>query len=336
MIHKTVLLHESIDGLAIGEEKSSAGPAIIVDATINGGGHSEKMIELHGKDVRIVGIDLDEDALSRAQVRLDVANEMAEKAGKGKAVFSLHQSSFRNVDVVLREAGISEIDGILFDLGLSSNQFEDSGRGFSFQRDEPLLMTFKRNPDAEKGEITAHQVVNEWDEENIADIIYGYGEERYSRKIANRIVEARKKKPIATTFELVDIIRSGVPFLYTKGKTHFATKTFQALRIAANDEIQSLREGLKKGFSLLKTGDAKAGKIGGRMSVISFHSIEDRIVKRFFLEMHKEDKATIITKKPLAPSSEELKENRRARSAKLRILEKTTEFKKSDGYIKKE
>ncbi len=297
MVHTTVLLHESIDGLNLtGKE------AVVVDATINGGGHSEEIAKRYGDKVTIIGIDMDADALERAKARLDAVG----------AKYQLAQSNFRNLDTVLRNRSVDAIDGILFDLGLSSNQFEDSGRGFTFQKDEPLLMTFKKNP--EGIEITAGQIVNEWQEENIADVIFGYGEERYARRIAKKIVEARATAPIKTTFQLVEIIRSAVPGFYQHGKTHFATKTFQALRITANDEVQALREGLLKGFGHLKSG--------GRMSVISFHSIEDRIVKRFFQDMQEQDKAKIITKKPISPSQKELTENRRARSAKLRILER--------------
>jgi 16S rRNA (cytosine1402-N4)-methyltransferase len=314
--HQSVLLKESIDALNIQcnpiATAAATVPFVVVDATINGGGHSEELILRHGSGVRIIGIDLDEDALARANLRLSAANERAEKSDKGKAVFTLHCNSFRHLDQVLNDVGIRKIDAILFDLGLSSNQFEDSGRGFTFQKDELLLMTFKKISEKEKSsaDLTAYQIVNEWDEENIADVIYAYGEERYSRRIARAIVESRKIKPIKTTFELVEIIRKAVPFMYTKGKTHFATKTFQALRITVNNEILSLKEGLRKGFEALKPG--------GRMAVISFHSIEDRIVKRYFQELQ----AIILTKKPIIPSDAEIKTNRRARSAKLRILEK--------------
>lgn len=297
-VHKTVLLHETIDGLALKEG------AVVVDATINGGGHSEEIAKRFGRKVKIIGIDLDADALRRAEARLNVIGHAAH--------FSLHQSSFRNLDRVLVEAEIPKINGILFDLGLSSNQFEDSKRGFSFQKDEPLLMTFKKDPTPE--DLTAYEIINKWDETNIADIIYGYGEERYARRIAKQIVDARAIKPIETTTELVEVIRKGVPSAYAHGKTHFATKTFQALRITVNDEIQSLREGLSKGFAALESG--------GRMSVISFHSTEDRIVKVFCKEKAAEGTAKIITKKPITPSEAEVTENRRSRSAKLRVLEK--------------
>ncbi len=293
MVHTTVLLQESIDGLDIRPG------AVLVDATVNGGGHTEEILRRHGSKVKVVAFDMDADALERAKARL-----------QGDVQFV--NENFRSIDRALAGLGITKIDGILYDLGLSSNQFEDSARGFSFQKDEPLLMTFKKDP---KGiEITANQIVNEWDEENIADIIFGYGEERYARRIARGIVAARLEKKIATTFELVDIIKNAVPGFYRHGKTHFATKTFQALRITANDEIQALRESLSKAFELLSPG--------GRMAVISFHSIEDRIVKRFFVEKQQSSVAKILTKKPTIPSIDEVQQNRRSRSAKLRILEK--------------
>ena len=186
-------------------------------------------------------------------------------------------------------------------------------------KDEPLLMTMKENPLGE--DVTAYDVVNSWSEENLADIIYGYGEERFSRRIARAIVDARQKAEIKTTFELVKIIESSVPAAYRRGhakgrasRLHFATRTFQALRIAVNDELGALQTGLEKGFEILKNG--------GRMSVISFHSLEDRIVKRFYQGKVKEGKAKLINKKPILAGDEELKTNPRARSAKLRVLEK--------------
>jgi 16S rRNA (cytosine1402-N4)-methyltransferase len=193
----------------------------------------------------------------------------------------------------------------MLDLGLSSDQFETSGRGFTFQKDEPLLMTFKKNPT--EHDLTADEIVNTWDEANIADIIYGYGDERYSRRIAKSIVESR---PIKTTFELVEAVKLGTPSAYHRGRINPATKTFQALRITVNDEINTLKEGLRKGFEALNPG--------GRMAVISFHSIEDRVTKRFFKEVG----GNILTKKPIVPSDEEKIRNPRSRSAKLRIIEK--------------
>ena len=179
-------------------------------------------------------------------------------------------------------------------------------------KSEPLLMTMKANLSPE--DLSAKEIVNNWQEENIADIIYGYGEEQFSRRIAKGIVEARKVKKFETTDELVRVIEESVPNFYKKGKINPATKTFQALRIAVNDELNALKDGLAKGIEVLKSG--------GRMSVISFHSLEDRIVKNVFRDSAKAGKIILINKKPIIPSIKELKENRRARSAKLRIIEK--------------
>ncbi len=290
--HRSVLLKESIDSLAL-----RAG-ATFVDATLGGGGHSSEVIARFGDTVKIVAIDLDQSAIDRAMSRLE----------KGSVRF--YCGSFRNIDQAL--AG-EKADAELFDLGWNADQFEASGRGFSFQKDEPLKMTFSL-ADISAMRFTARDIVNSWEEQNIADIIFAYGEERYSRRIARCIVEARQQKPIETTFELVNIIGRAVPFFYKKGKIHFATRTFQALRIAVNDELSALKEGLWKGFDSLAPG--------GRMAVISFHSLEDRIVKRYFKEKAEQGEAEVMTKKPIVPSAEEQQENRRSRSAKLRVLKK--------------
>lgn len=179
-------------------------------------------------------------------------------------------------------------------------------------RDEPLLMTMKENPSPE--DITAKDVVNTWGEESLADIIYGYGEEKQSRRIAKEIVEFRKKQKIETTFDLVKIIENTIPARFRRGKIHCATKTFQAIRIAVNDELGALSAGLEKGFNALRAG--------GRMSVISFHSLEDRVVKRFYKTKESEGKAILINKKVILADEKEIKNNPRSRSAKLRILEK--------------
>lgn len=177
-------------------------------------------------------------------------------------------------------------------------------------------MTFSENPEVSpRGtSVTAQVILNNWKEETIADILYGYSDERYARRIAKAIVEARKTKEIKTTNNLVEIIRSAVPAAYTRGKTHFATKTFQALRIAVNDEITALKEGMLKGFEVLNTG--------GRMAIISFHSVEDREVKNFFRNKSKEKLGKLINKKPITATEAELEENPRSRSAKLRVIEK--------------
>jgi len=301
-MHKTVLLNETIDGLNL-KDKST-----VLDATFGGGGHSLEICKRY-KDIKIIAIDQDKNAWEKAK-------------NKFKGIdcdISFINKNFRDLDNFVPE---NLIDGIIFDLGLSSDQLENSGRGFSFMKNEPLLMTMKKNP--KENDVTAQDIVNTWEEKNLADIIYGYGEERFSRRIAKGIAEARKKAKITTTFELVKIIEDSVPAKYKRGRLHFATRTFQALRIAVNDELRTLQIGLEKGLKILKSE--------GRMSVISFHSLEDRIVKKFFKLKQSEGKIKLIpaqlnsrsggNKKITVASEEEIKSNPRSRSAKLRILEK--------------
>lgn len=296
MIHKTVLLHESIDGLEIKNGD------IFVDGTLGGGGHFEEVAKRFGSNVVMIGIDLDPDAIIRTKERLSTYNL--------KTHFV--QNSFRNIDTILDSLNIPKVDKILLDIGLSSNQFEESGRGFSFQKDEPLIMSFKK--DLTEEDLTAREIVNTWDLENISAILKGYGEEQFAWKIAKAIVAKREEKPIETTFELVEVIKLATPKWYQSKRIHPATKTFQALRITVNDEIESLKEGVKKGFDRLN--------LGGRIAVISFHSIEDRAVKKFFKEISVKGEGLLINKKPLIPTDEEIKQNPRSRSAKLRILQK--------------
>ena len=294
-VHQTVLLKETIEGLNL-----SPG-AVVVDATFGGGGHSREICEKHA-GVKIIALDQDKGAFRKAEHKFQGL----------KCDLKFVNANFRDLAKVLEGEMIAKVDGIIMDLGLSSDQLENSGRGFSFLIDEPLIMTMKENPSPE--DVTAHDVVNSWEEQNLADIIYGFGEEKFARKIAKAIAEARKEKEIKTTFDLVRIIEGAVPGGYKRGRLHYATRTFQALRIAVNDELGSLKKGLEAGYEALKPG--------GRMSVISFHSLEDRIVKKFFKEKEKEGEAKLINKKPILAGEEELRINPRARSAKLRILEK--------------
>ena len=296
MTHISVLKNESIDGLAI--KKGD----IIVDGTLGGGGHTYEMIKRWGDSVKIIGLDLDIEAKTRTEALIkDTPSD-----------FIFVNSGFQDIDKVLKSLKIEEVDGILLDLGISSFQLETAGRGFSFLKDEPLLMTMKKFPTEE--DLTAKEIVNTWEEENIADIIYGFGEEKYSRKIAKKIVEARGEKEIETTFDLVKIIGDAVGGHYKGLRIHPATRTFQALRIATNSELSNLEQVIEKGFKCLKKG--------GRMSIISFHSLEDRIVKRAFVRLKEEGKGEVLTKKPIVPSEEETRENPRARSSKLRLLKK--------------
>ena len=310
-IHKTVLLHESIDGLAIEADD------IYLDGTLGSAGHAAYALSKY-PSITVIGIDQDKEALVRSQARLDAitGKGKADAAATAKSHIFLVNDSFRHMDRVIESVsaelgGATHVHRIMLDLGLSSDQFETSGRGFSFKNNEPLLMTFKKDSTSD---LTARQIVNTWDEENIADIIYGYGEERYARRIAREIVSERAERPIETTFDLVEIIKKATPSHYHHGKIHPATRTFQALRITVNDEINALKDGLAKGLDQLTPA--------GRMAVISFHSIEDRIVKHFYKEKAATGDFTIMTKRPITPTEAELAANPRSRSAKLRIIQK--------------
>jgi len=294
--HIPVLLQETI---AILDPKPGE---TMFDGTLGGGGHASRICDLIGNTGRLLACDQDAEAIAVA----------TEKLRGHVCQVNIHRANFRSLDTVCAEEGHVRPDGILLDLGFSSMQIEASGRGFSFLRDEPLLMTLSDMPSDDT--LTAKEIVNEWAEESIADVIYGYGEERYARRIAKGIVLAREDKPIETTGELVKIIKESVPWSYATGKIHPATRTFQALRIATNDELGAEEEGIRKGIELLAPG--------GRMAVISFHSLEDRIVKRTFKEMEEEGVVEILTKKPIVPTDEEIKNNPRARSAKLRGIRK--------------
>ena len=284
--HIPVLLHEAIQGLNLKDGD------IFLDGTLGGAGHSLAVAEKFGDEVEIIGIDRDADALKQSEERLRALTHSA----------YLRLESFRNLDDVLLDLGVKQINAVLLDLGISSDQLDDSGRGFSFQRDEPLDMRMSK-----KG-ITAADILNSWDEHAIELVLRGFGEEKHSRRIARDIVEKRKQKPFRTTQDLVDIVGD------KKGRIHPATQTFQAIRIAVNEELAALEEGLAKAFEALAPS--------GRLAVISFHSLEDRIVKNFMRDKAKEGKAKLIVKKPITPTEEEIDRNPRSRSAKLRILEK--------------
>ena len=296
MKHISVLLNESVDGLAIKEGD------IIVDGTLGGGGHTLEIIRRFSKKVKIICLDLDKDAIERVEKLVDLNNS--------DVIFK--NAGFQDIDKVLSDLKIIKVDRILLDLGLSSFQLEEGERGFSFLKNEPLLMTMKKNP--KEDDLTAYKIVNTWDEKTLADIIFGFGEEKYARKIAKGIAEARLVKKIETTFDLVEIINKEVGRFYKGKKINPSTKTFQALRIATNSELANLEEVIKKGFSCLEKG--------GRMAIISFHSLEDRIIKKAFVELKSKDLVKIITKKPIIPSETEVKSNPRSRSSKLRLIEK--------------
>lgn len=296
MTHIPVLLQEVVKGLSLKPG------AVFFDGTLGGGGHSKAVAESLGGQVTVFGTDMDDEAVKRAEKAL------AETGAKT----NLYVSNFRGIDECAQDAEIELIDGALLDLGLSSYQLDEVPRGFSFRRDEPLLMTMKRDPN--EGDVTAEDIVNTWSEETIADIIYAYGEERYARRIARAIVTARSTGHIESTGQLVKIIEESVPAVYRRGRIHPATRTFQALRIAVNEELESLKQGLEKIFTKLSPS--------GRLAVITFHSLEDRIVKHWMREKVLEGLGNAVTRKPIIPHDEEIKSNPRSRSAKLRIIEK--------------
>jgi 16S rRNA (cytosine1402-N4)-methyltransferase len=281
------LLDEVIEWLAPAPGK------IFVDGTLGGGGHTEALAKAVQPDGQVIATDLDPDALARCEVRL---------AGLPVKIAA---ANYAEVPDVLAELNIPAVDGILLDLGLSSDQLADPERGFSFQADGPLDLRF----DPERGE-SAADLLSHIGEQRLADVIFQYGEERHSRRIAKKIVETRRTTSIRTAGQLADLVRSCVP--RTPGlKIDPATRTFQALRIAVNEELSSLEMALAKFPNLLKPG--------GRLAIISFHSLEDRLVKHAF---RSDPRLNILTKKPVIASAQEEAENPRSRSAKLRVAER--------------
>tara|TARA_B100000508_G_scaffold115566_1_gene94684 strand:- start:9485 stop:10384 length:900 start_codon:yes stop_codon:yes gene_type:complete len=293
MQHKTVLLHEAVDGLELTPE------AIVVDATFGSGGHAHEISSQLDSTGTYIGIDADKTALD--------PNKLARVEPK---VHLVH-NNFSQILEILSSIDIKEVDAVLADLGWRMEQFADGEKGFSFMHEGPLHMTFG---DPEEYAFTAYDIVNDWDESVIADVIYGYAEERFARRIAKAIVEARAEESIQTTTQLAEIVEYALPRAAKKGKIHPATKTFQALRITVNNELGVLEKFIKDGFRVLKPG--------GKMAIITFHSIEDRVVKHSFRELKESGLGQLTPKKPIVPSGEELKENPRSRSAKLRIITK--------------
>lgn len=292
MPHETVLLREAVNALAIEPEDT------IVDATFGAGGHAHAIIDLLGKKGHYIGIDTDQTALRHTLNELENV--------------TLMHGNFRNLEELIGTLQtVKQVDGILADLGWRMEQFSGNGRGFSFRHDEPLLMTLGDPADYA---FTAHDIVNGWDESVLADIIFGYGEERFARRIAKKIVEQRVESPIETSKQLSDLIVSAYPAVARHGRTHVATKTFQALRIAVNDELTALEDLIEQSLTILAPS--------GRLAIITFHSIEDRVVKHTFKAAQAEKRGIVITKKPITASAKELETNPRARSAKLRIFEK--------------
>ena len=289
-MHVSVLLKEVIEYLnpRLGEN--------FIDCTINGGGHSLEIFKQIGPNGKILGIDWDSGVLEKLESKLD---------NKTKKSFILICDNYRNLKNIVGNNNFSPVHGILFDLGMSSWQLGASGRGFSFQKDEPLDMRYSENQT-----LTAKEIINQWPEEELIKIFGEYGEERRARAIAREIVFRRKRGVVESTTDLVEIVRGAIPARQRFGRIHFATRIFQALRLATNEELENLSKGLEAATDVLAAG--------GRMAVISFHSLEDRIVKNFLREKAREKKLEILTKKPIVPDWREAQENPRSRSAKLR------------------
>jgi 16S rRNA (cytosine1402-N4)-methyltransferase len=294
--HESVLFDEVMEGLSVAEND------VVVDGTVGGAGHFKSFLSALSGDGTLIGIDEDAHAIERAR------EVLAEDRRPNRPVVHLVEDNFRHLDRMLTRLDIATIDKALFDLGWSGFQLTE-GRGFSFQGDEPLLMTYG-NPETRA---SAAELVNTMPEEELAKLIYVYGEERFARQIAKSICRIRSTHRIISTQDLVEAVKAGVPAFYRTRRIHPATKTFQALRIAVNDELGALEEGLKAAIARLSSG--------GRIAVITFHSIEDRIVKGILRDAASEGRGSVITKKVITPSQDEVKRNPRARSAKLRLFE---------------
>jgi len=288
-MHITVLQKEVIEYLRPKPNEN------FIDTTFGEGGHSLAILERNKPEGKVLGIELD-----------PILYQKLEERKVERLV--LVNDSYTNLKEIVEKYNFKPVQGILFDLGMSSWHLEKSGRGFSFQKDEALDMRYgpQQNP------LTAQEILNRWPEKEIERILGEYGEERFARRIAREIIGARKKNPIRRTGQLVEIIKRAIPKKYQRQKIHPATRTFQALRIAVNDELANLEKALPQALEVL-------GK-EGRIVIISYHSLEDRIVKNFFKENAKKGLWQILTKKPIIPTAEELQKNPRARSAKLRAI----------------
>lgn len=306
--HITVLLNEAVEGLNIRPDGT------YVDCTLGGAGHSSLIASMLGEGGRLIAIDQDDTALANARERLAPYMDKV----------TLVKSNFRSIKQVVQELNLSGVDGVLFDLGVSSPQLDEGERGFSYNADAPLDMRMDQ-----QSPLTAYDVVNEWEEEELAKLIWEYGEEKFSRRIARQIAIHREKAPVETTGQLVEIIKEAIPAAARRTGPHPAKRTFQAIRIAVNDELNAFKEAVVDAIEILRPQ--------GRVSVITFHSLEDRICKQVYLDHAKgctcppsfpictcgnQPIVKIITRKPILPSEAELTDNPRARSAKLRVAEK--------------
>jgi 16S rRNA (cytosine1402-N4)-methyltransferase len=314
--HYTVMLKETVDGLAIRPD------GIYVDCTLGGAGHSEYLLSQLSEEGHLYAFDQDQKAIDHAKERL------APYVAKGMVTFI--KSNFRYLKEALQQQGVDQVSGILYDLGVSSPQLDEAERGFSYHQDAPLDMRMDQS-----AALTAYEVVNQFDYHQLVKIFFRYGEEKFSKQIAREIERTRANKPIETTGELVEVIKTAIPAPARRKGGHPAKRIFQAIRIAVNDELGVIEESLEQAIDLLEKN--------GRISVITFHSLEDRIVKSTFKEYSTpkdvppglpiipeefQPVLKLITRKPLLPSEEEISENNRSRSAKLRIAEK---MKESEG-----
>lgn len=285
VVHQPVLLKEVLE--IIDPQPGNN----YIDATVNGGGHAQAILERIGSEGQLLGVDWDCDLIELLKKELKFKN------------LKLVCDNYANIKAVVARNNFGSVAGIIADLGFSSYHLEASGRGFSFLKDEPLDMRY--NP--QTNELTAAKIVNTWTEEAIADILSRFGEERFAKRIAGGI---RRRRPIATTRKLVEVVEQSIPKPYLKGRIHPATRTFQALRITVNGELDNLRRFLPAAAEVLSPG--------GKLAIISFHSLEDRIVKNFFRDRQKRGETKIINKKPIGAGEEEKENNSRSRSAKLR------------------
>jgi 16S rRNA (cytosine1402-N4)-methyltransferase len=290
-MHLSVLKNEVIEYL---DPKPNEN---FIDCTFGEGGHALEILKRNGPEGKVLGIEIDKELFEICKAKIKESKRLI-----------LVCDSYSNLKEIVKRERFEKISGILFDLGLSSWHLDESKRGFTFRKNEPLIMSY-----SQEGK-TAKDLLNELSEKEIYQILKNYGEERFARKIAKEIVKERERKKIETTFQLVEIVKRATPVWYQKRKIHFATKTFQALRIAVNNELENLEKALPQALEVLERG--------GRLVVISFHSLEDRIVKNFFKKSEREGEMKILTKKPISPSQTEIKINKRARSAKLRAGEK--------------
>lgn len=293
-MHKSVLLDAVLSHLNLSPGK------IVLDATLGAGGHAESILKQISPDGLLIGLDQDSEALQRAEKRLQ------QVGGK----FELKHLNFRFLDQALSQLHIHQVDAVLLDVGLSSDQIEEGDRGFSFMREGPLDMRMDKTQSQ-----TAEHLIYGLSEEELIQIFTVYGEERFAKRIARKIVADRPSRSIQTTLDLKTLVEEIVPSKYRFGRIHPATRIFQALRIAVNDELGALKEALPKAFGALT--------VGGRLAVISFHSLEDRIVKRFFVSQKQIGAGLIVTKKPIEASEDELRENPKARSAKMRVIQRS-------------